>query len=62
MRAGGFQRGGSGAGATSLSAPLAAFFGSFLGGTRKEHYRTIIVYEKVCYFAKETAAEMIPPL
>ena len=27
--------GGSGAGATSISAPLAAFFGYFLGGTRK---------------------------
>jgi hypothetical protein len=27
--------GGSGAGATSLSAPLAAFFGYFLGGARK---------------------------
>ena len=35
-----------GEGAFSKRLPYAAFFGSFLGGTRKEHYRTFD-YNKV---------------
>ena len=37
-----------GEGAFSKRLPYAAFFGSFLGGARKEHNRTI-VYKKVCF-------------